>query len=308
VKELFLNKYGRVRSGWRASSYLFTFLILALAPVGFVLMMVADLPVSESTFAALRLMAPSLVYAAVAILLGWLYGRTLEALPFRALGVALVKGGLRHLLLGLTIGAIAFLIAIIFAAASGSLSFEMNRISAGGDIFRTLAIMLLVFAVSAVAEESLCRGYMLQTFARAKLWWLGALLTSLFFSAGHGANPNESNLSALNTLIAGIWFAVAWLRSRDLWFPFGMHLMWNWLQGPVFGISVSGIKDVAADPLLRAVDRGPDAITGGAYGIEGGIACTIALVVGIALTWYLPGITPDPELLDLTSHESPTTR
>jgi membrane protease YdiL (CAAX protease family) len=141
---------------------------------------------------------------------------------------------------------------------------------------------MVIFAIGALSEETLFRGYLLQTFTRAKLIPVGIGLTSLLFAFAHNNNPGNNPLSWLNTLLAGVWFAAAYLKTRDLWFPLGIHLMWNWLQGPVFGINVSGIAEFSPDPILRATDAGPAWLTGGSYGIEGGVACTIALLISIA--------------------------
>jgi hypothetical protein len=130
---------------------------------------------------------------------------------------------------------------------------------------------------------------------------LAVALTAFLFAAAHGGNPGVNGLAWANTLLAGIWFAVAYLKTRDLWLPFGIHLAWNWLQGPVFGISVSGITGFAADPLMRATDNGPAWLTGGEYGIEGGVACLVALAISTVVIWKMPGVQADPELVALTS-------
>ena len=83
----------------------------------------------------------------------------------------------------------------------------------------------------------------------------------------------------INTALAGVWLAVAYLRTRTLWFPLGVHWAWNWALGAVFGLPVSGITDLAPYPLMRGTDHGPAWLTGGSYGIEGGLACTITLAI-----------------------------
>jgi uncharacterized protein len=186
------------------------------------------------------------------------------------------------------IGAGAFVSAIIVGVMSGGLSLAFNHESGSRAIASTLAVTLLIFAVGAASEETLFRGYLLQTFVRSGLVPVGVALTSLPFALAHINNPDVNWLALLNTLLAGVWFAAAYLKTRDLWFPFGIHLAWNWLQGPIFGINVSGISDVGPDPLLRATDTGPAWLTGGAYGIEGGVACTFAIILSLILVYFLP--------------------
>jgi hypothetical protein len=77
--------------------------------------------------------------------------------------------------------------------------------------------------------------------------------------------------------------------------------MWNWVQGAVFGIEVSGITSFTDSPMLKEVDHGPAWLTGQEYGIEGGIVCTIAIIISGLLIYRLPGLEPDPELLRMTS-------
>ena len=75
----------------------------------------------------------------------------------------------------------------------------------------------------------------------------------------------------------------------------------NWVQGSVFGIEVSGLKDIISAPLMREIDKGPAWLTGGEYGIEGGLACTAGLVVSTIAIYFLPTIASDAEMIELTS-------
>jgi hypothetical protein len=188
----------------------------------------------------------------------------------------------------------------------GGLRFQLNQENGQSAILLTLGISLGVFIIGAAAEEAFFRGYMLQTFARAKLVWFGIFITSVFFATVHNGNPDATVMSWLNTFLAGIWFGIAYLKTRNLWIVFGLHLMWNWFQGAILGINVSGISELTTAPLLRATDSGPIWLTGGDYGIEGGIAATIAIVFSTILIWYLPFLKPSEEMLALTSEENLT--
>jgi membrane protease YdiL (CAAX protease family) len=151
---------------------------------------------------------------------------------------------------------------------------------------------LIVFTVGALSEETFFRGYTLQTLVRSDQVIAGVCITSFLFLVLHSGNPNVGFLPLFNTFLAGVWLAFAYLKTRDLWFPLGMHFMWNWLQGPVFGINVSGIADFSPDPVFRATDAGPAWLTGGNYGIEGGVACTFAILLSIGLVRLLPMAEP----------------
>jgi membrane protease YdiL (CAAX protease family) len=205
----------------------------------------------------------------------------------------------------LILGAVSILFAALVGMVFGGLSFQLNHTNGQSAILLTLGISLGVFIIGAAAEEAFFRGYMLQTFARARLAWLAIAFTSLFFASAHLNNPNASYISVLNTALAGVWFGIAYLKTRNLWFVFGLHLAWNWVQGAFLGLPVSGITELTTAPLLRVSEFGAEQITGGDYGIEGGIACTIAIIFSTVLIWYLSFLKPTEEMLALTNGENP---
>jgi hypothetical protein len=166
----------------------------------------------------------------------------------------------------------------------------------------------VIFAVGAAWEEALFRGYILQTFARSGLAALAIAMTSIFFGAIHAANPNPTALSIINTMLAGVWFGIAYLKTRDLWFVWGMHLMWNWMQGAFFGIEVSGMTNLVSAPLLRELDTGPVWLTGESYGVEGGIVTTIALIVSTIGIYFTPWLKADEEMIRWTSEDGGTSQ
>lgn len=307
VSVLLFNNYGRLRSGWRFLIFIFSFGFFAA-----VLGILADslsrsFAVNFSEARAASLVVNGLFSLVLAIVVGWLCGKYLEALPFRALGAAFTKRWLSHLVLGVGLGALTIGLAVGIALIFGGLSFTIDQADPAA-IFKTLGISLVVFAAAAASEEAIFRGYILQTFSRAGLAWFAIALTSVFFAVLHLYNPGANLFSTANTAIAGVWFGIAYLKTRDLWFPFGIHLMWNWMQGAFFGIEVSGLTDLTAAPLLKEIDRGPAWLTGENYGIEAGIACTIALIVSTVAIYFMPGVKPDEELLSMTNSELPAKR
>ena len=279
---------GKIRSGWRFAIFLVAFIFLGTV-FGAAAMLLATLMFGPAhPGSAIFLTLNGVVSTAVALFVGWLCGKFLENLPFEALGAAFKNRWLVNLLIGLVGGAITFAIGAGVGVLFGGLSFSFNSDAPANSIASTLLISFLVFAAAAAFEEALFRGYILQTFVRSGLAWPAIIVTSLAFGAVHLGNPNASWISSLNTALAGIWFGVAYLQTRDLWFPTGLHLAWNWTQGSIFGVEVSGLTDIVKQPLLRETDIGPTWLTGGDYGIEGGIATTVALVVSILVIWFIP--------------------
>jgi membrane protease YdiL (CAAX protease family) len=300
ISKIILNREGRPRSGWRVAVFLVAFILIgivfALLGAGFA---------AEGAAPSYKIIAVrSFMSLAAALAAGWLCARYLESLPFRSLGFWFTRGWFRDLCLGLGVGLLTIGIAVACAALYGGLSFTLDTAADKSSIAASLAISFVVFAVAAAFEESLFRGYILQTLTRADLGWLAIALTSILFGAAHLANPEASAVSTLNTALAGVWFGIAYLKTRDLWFPFGIHLMWNWAQGSVFGIEVSGMREIGGSPLLHEIDRGPALITGANYGIEAAIPTTIAIVLSIAAIYFSKFPKPNEELLAMTSKEN----
>ena len=239
----------------------------------------------------------SSISLAATLLAGWLCGRWLERLPFRALGAALSVRGLGHFAIGMAVGAGSLALAVAFAAMLGNYSFEFNGTVPAEEMIKSLLGSFFVLAIAAGFEEAFFRGYMFQTLTRAGLAWLALALTAVVFGYVHLGNPGSGNISTIDTIVAGVLFGLAYLRSRDLWYPFGIHLAWNWMQGSVFGIEVSGLTELTSASIFREIDKGPDWLTGGNYGIEGGVASTAALIIATLLVYFGPlprGADEDP--------------
>lgn len=304
-KTIFFNQFGRVRSGWRFAAFLLSFFITTMFLLGAAVAVLSALPVGFAPYSLTSFILQFSISGAAVIFFGWLYGKVFEDLPFRALGFWLTEGWFKNLVLGLVIGALSLVFAALIASVFGGLSFRFNDSAGTAAILLTLGSTFLIFTFGAAFEEAFLRGYPLQTFSRAGLALFGTILTSVIFAMMHNANPGANPISWFNTFLAGIWFAVAYFRTRDLWFPFGLHLAWNWFQGSILGINVSGLTQLAPAPLLKATDSGPVWLTGADYGLEGGVACTIALIVSTVLIYFLPVFKPTEEMLAFTSQEQP---
>lgn len=305
IQNILFNDFGRLRSGWRFAIFLLLFIFFVILFQMTAIAVLNNLPVGFSDKSFLSNGIFRFLSLVIAIIAGWICGKFLEDLPFRALGAWLTKSWLKDLVLGLIFGALAVSLAVSIAVVFGGLSFTFNNGAGQSAILLTLGVSLVIFAVAAAAEEALFRGYMLQTFTRAGLAWFAIALTSIFFGMVHLGNSSANWISTVNTIIAGIWFSVAYLKTRTLWLVFGLHFMWNWMQGSFFGIEVSGTTDISTAPFLLEIDRGPAWLTGENYGIEGGIACTISLIIFTLLIWVLPIFKANEEMLELTGKENP---
>lgn len=288
MHSLFFDNSNKLRSGWRAAIFLIAFFVLAKIFLTIEEIVISSLTIDLETAKLLFFVVNSLGLLLLALLIGGIAGKFFENLPYKALGAAFTKAWLRHLTVGIAIGGATLSLAVLITLVFGGESFELNLSGGMAAVASSLAVSFVIFAAGAAWEEAFFRGYILQTFSRSGLAWLAILLTSLFFGAVHLGNPNANLISTVNTILAGIWFSVAYLKTRDLWFVWGIHLMWNWMQGSFFGIEVSGLTNITTTPLLKEIDSGPSWLTGQNYGIEGGVACTFALVLSMGLIYFLP--------------------
>jgi hypothetical protein len=320
---IFLNRQDRLRSGWRFTVFAAAFYALFNA-LGVLLAVSVYLaygrPVGEFESLIERIFtgpAAFLIQFAItivpALLLGWGFGKFFDGVPPRALGWARPRGWLRDLFVGSAVGLASLLLAAALASALGGFRFAFAPEGFGISFVKTFFGAALVYVLLAAAEECAFRGYPLQTLLRSNAILLAAVPGSILFAAVHLTNPNvprDYRLAFMfgNTMLAGVWLAVAYWRTRSLWLPLGIHWAWNWALGSVVGLPVSGITSLNRAPLLRATDAGPEWLTGGAYGIEGGAACTAALILSTVFVWKTRMLRADEELKKFTDGEQPKAR
>ena len=180
--------------------------------------------------------------------------------PLGSVGLAFHPRWWRELGRGLEVGAAMLFIAIVLEWVCGFAHFTF----APHPMLRAGSFSFVLFAVAAAYEEAIFHGYSFQRLAES-ITPVGAIAaTSALFGVAHIANPHRTWLSTINTAVVGIPFAIAYLRTRSLWMPIGMHFIWNFLLGFFLGLPVSGLTVPAS--VLAARVRGPVWLTGGDYG------------------------------------------
>ncbi|MEO8160912.1 MAG: CPBP family intramembrane glutamic endopeptidase [Arenimonas sp.] len=171
----------------------------------------------------------------------------------------------------------------ILIAAAGALALAGCYSVRGFHPDAPLLTPLLVLGVGAgVVEEIITRGILFRVVEEALGTWFAMVLSALFFGAAHLANPNASIwMAAAIAVEAGFLLAMAYAWTRSLWFVMALHAAWNFTQGPLLGISVSGI---AVNGLLDSSMRGPAVLSGGEFGAEGSI---LTVIICVALgVWF----------------------
>lgn len=142
----------------------------------------------------------------------------------------------------------------------------------------------LIGIFSGVFEELLIRGVLFRIMEESLGTWIALMISALIFGAGHLSNPNATLWAGLAIAIeAGIMLAAAYVLTRRLWIPIGIHIAWNFVQGGIFGVAVSGNE---AKGLLQSTLSGPALLSGGEFGAEASIfAVIVCLAAGVYFVW-----------------------
>lgn len=185
-----------------------------------------------------------------------------------------------NLLLGFAGGAGGALVAVL-APVAFRLSW-LERVPGAQVQWGSLAFITVLLLFGAVGEEMLFRGYAFQFLVGRMGAYATVLPFGVLFGLMHGNNPNQSWLGLINTMLWGIAFGYAFLRSGDLWLPIGLHFGWNWVL-PLFGANLSGYTMGVTGLVTRS--NASAWWTGGNYGPEGGVFTTV-VVVGVMFYLY----------------------
>jgi hypothetical protein len=201
--------------------------------------------------------------------------RLFEHKPLGVVGLALHPCWVKELCAGLGIGGIMMVSLGGAEALLGLARFARNTLPARAELAYGSGLFLILL-ISATNEELVFRGYPFQKLVES-LGPPGAVaVSSAFFGLAHLENSHHTWISTLNTMLVGIPLCLAYLRTRSLWMPVGMHFTWNYVQGFVFGLPVSGYT--FSTSLLNAHVHGAAWLTGSEYGPEGGLLSTIVVV------------------------------
>lgn len=280
MDHLLLDAEGHVRSGWKALAF-----FAAVPALGFLLLTSLSLAgFRGSTHGPLWEVVP----AGLVLAVSWAATR-LEQRPLASLGLALNGRWLLDLALGVAAGAALIALTALALRAMGGFTWTRNPQATGGALLAGAWLYLWV----GVNEEAFFRGYPFQRLAAGLGPWGAQLLFAALFALVHWGNPGVraagpllKAVTSLNIALAAILLGLAYLRTRSLAAPIGLHWAWNWTQGSLLGFSVSGTGDSLA-PLKPLRSARPEWLTGGAVGLEGSLACTVVCLAFIAglLLW-----------------------
>ncbi|HEY4070516.1 MAG TPA: type II CAAX endopeptidase family protein [Sphingomicrobium sp.] len=180
---------------------------------------------------------------------------------------------------GLLVGFLIMAAAVAVAAILG-----VYRIVGAGDASRLVLELAMVAIIPGFTEELLFRGILFRYIEDWGGSWVALIVTSALFGLAHILNPNATWFSSFAIAVeAGLLLGGAYMLTRSLWFPMGLHAAWNLTQGEIFDVPVSGINEHG---LVEAKMSGPPLLSGGQFGLEASlIALVLATALGLWIVW-----------------------
>ena len=217
-------------------------------------------------------------------LLVFLWVKFIEKRPFSSLGF-FKEGWLKELGRGFLIGAAQFSLVVALLLLTGTGSLELAELSLEPVLF--ILALIPFWILQGGTEELVTRGWLFPAVSTKSNIFIGILISSALFGALHLFNPGVSILSIVNIILDGIFACFLMLKYDNMWVLAGMHGAWNFVQGNIYGIQVSG-QGASISILNYSSQSSVDLLSGGAFGAEGSIFASIVLIGCIAyLYWSL---------------------
>ena len=257
---------------WRATGYFVVLAVINLVAHG----QLGDF-LAKSLPSWLATVLESIAYLLGVLALTWVFCRFLDHSSLTDLGLQ-KRGWFAKLAAGWGLGVLLMLVVFGILVAGNWVTIERAPWQP-----LDLAAVMMVAVVVGFNEELAFRGYIMQRLGQALGMPLAVAGSSILFGLVHLVNPNATVLGVLSICLSGLLYACAYLVTRSLWLPMGLHMSWNIVQMHILGFPGSGH---VRPSILRSITHGPDLVTGGAFGPEGGIVVIGPVLVAIALLLF----------------------
>ncbi len=277
MRSIFLNANRKLRNGW--------WILIFLAFIA--ITRFAYKPVTNGLRdLGLPKLSIELVPFLFALLATWACTR-LRKEPLSSVGFRLDRRWLKEMAMGTLTGMKMAVAVVAMVCAIGGVRFELDPARSVG----TLLAGLFFFLAVALFEETLFRGFMFQRLVDGVGVWPAQILLATLFAVAHWGSPGMQGTTELvafaDIFLAAVMLGLAYLRTRSLALPVGLHLGWNWTEGHLLGFGVSGY---GMPGWLHPIFQGKaEWLTGGAFGPESSIFSPLVTLLVIAWLWRWKG-------------------
>ena len=186
------------------------------------------------------------------------------------------KNAAKDYLIGFAIGIGLFAAALLLCVVTGA-----AKVRFSGGSFGIILLFLISYLIQGMSEEVLLRGYFMISLARKNSIGWAVIMSSVMFALLHIFNAGISLLAIVNITLYGMLMAVYMLKHGNIWGVCAIHSAWNFVQGNIFGVQVSGMP--LCESVFATELTGSKWITGGDFGMEGGLAVTLVLLAALAV-------------------------
>lgn len=282
MKKILFGSDGRLRNGWWILGFIALLLAsrLVYTPVSHALQ---QLGVPKDGLEPLRL--------GFLLLITWICVR-LRGEPLSSIGFVLDRRWAGEVGIGTFFGVATALLAVAMIWMVDGARLELDPARSVATLARGAYLFLFV----ALFEETLFRGFVFQRLVAGVGPWVALIAMGLLFATGHWDNPGMHGATlawaTVELFLGAALLGLAYLRTRSLAMPVGIHLGWNWTLGNLLGFDVSGFGQTGwFHPLLQ--DR-PEWVSGGPFGPEASVFAVVVDVLLIVVLWKWKGASQRP--------------
>ncbi|MDY6065460.1 MAG: CPBP family intramembrane glutamic endopeptidase [Finegoldia sp.] len=231
-----------------------------------------------------KFMVFSLFGTTIATLVMYMFARIYQKRNKASLGLT-GENRVRNYLIGALVGSAMLALVVIINVLIGHMSLSNNI---GNVSFGVFALFIIGWVLQGFSEEFMCRAVLMNWLAAEKGVIFGIVVNALLFSLLHFGNSGFALLPAINLFLVGLLYSLMFYISDDIFLVGAAHSFWNFVQGNVFGVQVSG-NSYLENTIWKSQMNGQTIMNGGAFGIEGGLVCTVinlvAIIICIKIIW-----------------------
>ena len=276
----FKNEEGEVRSGWKILIlFLVEYILLFIMANIIGSLVVISRSIRENIY--IILMFSQEIVLILTPILSWkvLFKKDLSLIGLKALN----KKEVKNLILGSVMGIAAITLAFILIIISKSGVLVNSLLEPRFSL--SLVVYFILFIFVGFAEELLSRGYIIgamEVSSNNKLF--AVMVSAVIFSLMHYGNNGFSLIPFLNIFLVGILFGFMYVKTKSIWLSTGFHITWNFFQGCIYGMPVSGIT---TPKLYEMTFVGNSILNGGTFGPEGGLIVTMVIILMLVSLIFL---------------------
>ncbi len=287
--KIFKSKYNEVRAVWKilcvlTTFYITTFILTTILSFIYTFYSVISTGITDPAVLIEKIMNDNVLIVSTGIIQNLamifaviLFWKVFDRKPIKEIGLTSIKNGAGDLLSGLIFGAISITVIFFIFLMTGQITVTNDFLNPSFSWMLLADFILMIFV--GIGEEVFSRGYCMTILKRCSIF-IVFIIPNVIFALLHILNNNVGIIPLINIFLIGLLFSFMYKIRGNIWMPIGYHITWNYFQGSVFGLPVSGneMEGIYTSKLVSE-----NIFNGGGFGPEGGLIVTLLIIVCIAL-------------------------